>query len=293
MIGPIAALACGLAILLTILTPASVLAAQDLPTVAAPKTAHLTLDLVIAADDKEFVIKAEGDFDFARGASRLTLTLEGLDGDSLTVEQVIVDGRTYSRIAGRDPWTYTDRPAPGVGGIDTPVPVPNPSDQPTIRFRPAGTEQIGGDATTRYTADLALAFLLPSFERTRAEATYIEQAGAVNVFIGAANNYLYRLALDTTGTITQLRGESGPVEAPVSLAIGIALGFSNFNAPVEIAAPANAIPARTRAAGDLVAALSTQEAELLDLAAWGATQLVPPHLLPLEVAASLGGVLAP
>ena len=293
MRGPVAALACGLAILLLILLPAPALAAQDLPRIAAPQTAHLTLDLVITADDEELVIKAEGDFDFVRGASRLTLTLEGLGGDSITAEQIIVDGRTYTRIAGRDPWTYTDLPPMGVGGIETPVPVPDPSAGPRVRFRQAGTEQIGGDATTRYTADLALALLLPSFTRTRAEATYIEQAGAVNVFIGVANSFLYRLALDTTGSINQLRGESGPVEAPISLAIGIVLGFSNFNAPVEITAPANAVPARTSAANDLVAALSTREAELLDLAAWGTTQLVPPHLVPLGVGASLWGALVP
>lgn len=282
MRGPVVALACGLAVLLTILSPAAALAAQDLPNIAAPQTAHLTLD---------FVIKAEGDFDFARGASRLTLTLEGLDGDSITVEQVIVHGRTYSRIGGRDPWTYTDLPPMGVGGIDTRMPLPDPSARPMVRFRQAGTEQIGDDATTRYIADLGLAQLLPSFSRTGAEATYIEQAGAANLFIGVANSFLYRLALDTTGTITQLRGESGPVEAPVSLTIGIVLGFSNFNAPVEITAPANAVPARTRAAGDFVASLSTEDARLLDLAAWGAAQLVPTRFLPLDLGASLGEAL--
>ena len=212
--------------------------ADDAPTIAPFKTAHVRIEGTVSAQGQVLPVQGEGEIDATKNASRLTIAVLGA-----TFETLVTGGRTYSRnpLSGR--WEYTE--GTQAGGFN-PAQLA-PYDPATIRaagrnFMRVGPETIAGVPTTHWRADADLNRLIGFGGAAPGGAGQAQTAATMDLWIGDADQYLHRLRVATPD------GGAGPSAtatpgAPVAAGQTLTLTFDNFDAPVAIIAPAGAVPA--------------------------------------------------
>ena len=255
----------GLLVLAIILAArgAAPVAAQPLPPIATPQSAHLVLSATLSGSDGatgetfEITMRGEGDVDAARRTSRFTYDLvlpaELADPatpmpERLTVEMVVADGRLYTRDSDKGRWTWVALPA----GDDAFQLMPDASDwaadwggdAPT--FARVGPATLNGAATTHWHAtydlgDLLLADLIPA---TPTAAPAPTMTVTVDLWIGDDDAYLHRMTTELRFAGIGEDGQDG------SFAMAMVAEYSAFDQPVAIVVPEGAVPAIEGAAGE-------------------------------------------
>lgn len=209
---------------------------QDQPTIAPFRTARVQFQTTVWAAGEEVRIGGEGEIDATRNAARLTLQVPGAG----STEVITVGGRVYVRDPQSNRWIVFDdataagSAAPMGGNIAAP-------DLSGVSFTRVGPETVGGAPTTRWRAEVDLADLAGQLNLDPAQAAQLEDAdleATINIWVGEGDNYLRRYTVELRGDIPDPQtGRAMPFEVALSLT------FSNFNAPVQITAPADAVPA--------------------------------------------------
>ncbi len=211
--------------------------ADEAPPIAPFKTARVSIAGTVSAQGQEIPVQGAGDIDATRRASQLTIGLLGT-----TFETIVVDGRSYSRNPASGRWQYTEG---AQGGGFNPARLA-PYEPETIRaagrnFARLGPETVEGAATSHWRADADYARLLglAGGSGTLGGSGLDAQTATMDLWIGDADGYLHRLRVDARGTTTDATGATAP------FAQALTLTFSNFDAPVQIVAPPDAVPAPT------------------------------------------------
>ncbi|MDP9373351.1 MAG: hypothetical protein M3Q65_13040 [Chloroflexota bacterium] len=209
--------------------------AQDQPRIVPFRTAHVRYDMTLQGAGEELRFQGEGDIDAARNAGRLTLQIPGV----ASTEIITIDGRAYIRDPNSNQWIYSDAATAGRGmGISGDNAVPDLS---LFSFVRVGSETVGGAPTTHWRADVDFAELAGQLGLGPEEAAQLEEVGLVgtlDVWVGNNDSYLHRYAANFQSSIPD--PQTGRA---TTFTIAITVTFSNFNAPVQITAPANAVPA--------------------------------------------------
>lgn len=214
---------------------------EGMPTILPPKTAHLRLDATMAstleATDQHFVVWAEGDLDVERNAAQLAIAIP----DMATIEMIQVDGRLYVRELPGGQWVEDASD----GAAAMPL---NPGDSlgmapEGLEFQRVGPERINDAPTTHWHADVDYAKLLGLEPEGLGEEPF-QLVFTMDLWVGDDDGYLHRFAMDMAMSAT----DEGTGQA-ASFTASLIMTFSNFDAPVAIAAPADAVPAENALAG--------------------------------------------
>ncbi len=209
--------------------------AQDQPTIVPFQTAHVRYEMRVLVVGEQVRFGGEGDIDAARNASRLTLQIPGVT----STEVIAIDGRTYVRDPDRNQWIYTDEAMAGSGlGLSGNAAVPDLS---PFQFARVGPDMVGGAPATHWRANVDFAELSDQLGLDPEVAAQLEEvglAGTIDIWVGNNDSYLHRFAINLQSSIPD--PQTGQ---PVNFTIAMSMTFSNFNAPVQITAPANASPA--------------------------------------------------
>lgn len=210
-------------------------AATDEPTVATPQTLHYQSEITIILAGQGITSVAEGDFDLAHSAFHLT-TVTQFGGVTSREELILLDGRLYGFNPDRNRWEYRMlSPAE----IKTASKGPTVVAHPTARYEQVGTETITGAATSHWRASGDYNLLTPAIIQGEFGGFLVEETLTTEVFIGAADGYLYRQIGQEDGTMTGLGATADPPTPTSSKAI---YNYSDFDQPVTIVAPAGAVP---------------------------------------------------
>jgi hypothetical protein len=212
--------------------------ADEAPALTAFKTAHVSISGTITAQGQQLPVQGEGDIDAATDASHLTIGLLGA-----TFETIVTGGRTYVHSPTTNRWEYSE--GNQAGGFNFARLAPY--DPATIRaagrnFTRVGPEEVAGAPTTHWRADVDYARLLGIGGGSQGGFGLATNAATMELWIGATDTYLHKLSVDAQGRT------SDPTGTPNVFQQALTLTFSNFDAPVNIVAPAGAVPAGTPAA---------------------------------------------
>lgn len=224
--------------------------ANDEPTIAMPKTYHYHADIALNLSGSAATGYGDGDFDLTRQAFHVTIVAEDAQR-KIRLELILIDNRLYIYNEQRQRWEYSDI-APGQTPEGLPqntVPALSLPKHPTAPYQRSGEETIAGATTNKWRAVGPYNVLLPIITARTFSGALIEETLSVEALIGAANNYLYRLAVEEAGTITELGERAAP---PSQVASKLAYTYSNFDQPVTITAPEGAVPASRSASGGLI-----------------------------------------
>jgi hypothetical protein len=212
------------------------------PTIATPQTYRYHADIAITLTDSAATGSADGEIDVARQALRLTATVTS-EGQRIRLEIILVDNRLYVFNEQRQRWEYVDLAAssgdPNLPSANLIPPLKLPQ-HPAATYQPAGSEQIGQSTVDRWRADGPYNVLLPVLTPRTFGGTFVEERLTIEAAIGANDRYLYRLTVREDGTMTPL---GLPNTQPTAIKSDLTYSYSDFNAPVTIVAPPNAVPA--------------------------------------------------
>jgi hypothetical protein len=211
--------------------------ADEAPALTPFKTAHVSISGTIAAQGQQLPVQGEGEIDAAATSSHLTIGLLGA-----TFETVETGGRTYVHSPTTNRWEYTE--GDQAGGFNFARLAPY--DPATIRaagrnFTRVGPEGVAGAPTTHWHADVDYARLLGLSGGGQGGFGLATNTATMELWIGDNDHYLHQLSVNAQGRTTD------PTGTPNAFQQALTLTFSNFDAPVNITAPAGAVPAGTPA----------------------------------------------
>ncbi|HEY8599165.1 MAG TPA: hypothetical protein VIL85_12085 [Thermomicrobiales bacterium] len=217
--------------------------AKNEPTIATPRTFRYHADIALNLSGSTATGYGDGEFDLARQAFHLTVVAEE-DGMQIRQELILVNNRLYIYSEERQRWEYLDVPAGQApeGLPATTLPALTVPKHPTATYERVGEETIAAATTNKWRAAGPYNVLLPILSPRTFSGVFIEDTLSVEAFIGATNNYLYRLNVDEMGTITELSDRPNP---PATITSKLTYTYSDFDQPVTITAPAGAVPAQT------------------------------------------------
>jgi hypothetical protein len=214
---------------------ASPVAAADEPVVATPQTLHYHAEVTILLAGQGATSVAEGDFDLVHSAFHLTAVTQ-VGAQTTQTELIVLDGRLYTFNLDRNRWEYrTLSPAEQA----TAVMAPKVLVHPTARYQQAGTETIGGVATSQWQASNDYNLLTPAIIQGQLGGILVEETFTTEVYIGIDDGYLYRQTGMEDGTMT---GLGSTAQSPAPASSKAIYDYSNFDQPVTITAPAGAVP---------------------------------------------------
>ena len=222
-------------------TSAAPTLASDVPMIATPKTYRYHADIALSLPDSAATGYTDGEIDLVRQAFHLTIVAEE-DRVKIRQELILLDNRLYIYSEVRQRWEYVDvRAGQTPEGLpETTLPALKLPEHPTAPYQRVGEETVGGAAMNKWRAAGPYNVLLPIISPRTFSGVLIEEILSAEALIGAANNYLYRLSVEETGTITELSDRPNP---PSTIASKLAYTYGNFDQPVTITAPAGAVPA--------------------------------------------------
>jgi hypothetical protein len=232
---------------------AALVAAAPLPTTATPTTAHLSMAMTMGGTDTatgetyEVSARGEGDLDNARQAAQfsyeMTLPAELVGTDPLpsaiTIAMVMVDGRLYTRDPDTQQWMWMALP----DGYATQQLAPDFNDFGAAfggtapEFLLVGPADVNGAATTHWHAeyDLAEMFDDPAFAPESGAGPLPSMLMTIDIWIGDADSYVHRAKMGMHFSIPEEDGIGG------DFSMTMMQTYSNFDQPVEIVAPADAV----------------------------------------------------
>lgn len=233
--------------------------AAPLPPIAHPTTAHLVLELAMTGADftsgesYEVTARGEGDLDNARQAMQFSYEMQLppdlADTDPLfgstQVAIVLVDGRFYALDPATQQWQWLEMPADLPGQQFTPdyAEWSTQYGGNSLEFTNLGSADVNGAATTHWHAEYDLASMFsgllgvdPAAEPEPSAEPLPTMLVTMDLWIGDADNYVHRASSGMSFTLSDESGLGG------SFSYVMTMTYSNFDQPVEIVAPAGAVP---------------------------------------------------
>ena len=231
--------AIGVLLALSFLTAPAALAA-DQPTIATPQSYRYHADIAITIGESRATGTADGEIDLVRQAFRLTVVATE-DGQQVRQELILIDNRLYIYNEQRQRWEYLDLvPDEGPTGLpETTLPPLELPRHPAAAYEPLGTAQIDGATTNRWRAAGPFNQLVAFVSPREFGGLFIEETLTVEVAIGAANNYLYQMTIKEAGTVSEVGETTSTFRTATS---DLAYAFKDFDQPLAITAPPNAVP---------------------------------------------------
>lgn len=206
------------------------------PAVAAPRTYHQRADIALTLLGSSAAGYSEGDFDLLNKAFHVKATIEG-DGQQVLVDIILLGDRIYSYNQQQQRWEYITLPQ---ADLDLPMPGPTVPIHPTAAYQALGDETVDITAVQHWQAQGNYNVLLPLLSQQAFSGSFIQETVTADIFISAADNYLYRAIVQEQGTSQKLgMGQS----VPQPLSSKTSYNYSAFNQPVTITAPEGAVPA--------------------------------------------------
>ena len=199
---------------------------------------------------------------------------------SFSFEIITVDGKIYMKTSGlpgsEDQWYVSDSPEGASAGTPPFVGSLVPSDPAladAYTVTQVGKETIDGAPTTKYQIDVDTSKLLagitsgatqggaasPTSEPTQPDVK-TDFKTQMFVWIGDTNSYLYQVTELSSASISSTNS-SQPIN--VSSEVTMTIHFKDFDQPITITAPANAVPISQAGSGSSLAGLEGMATNLL------------------------------
>ena len=216
-------------------------AGDHLPQTKDPQSARFDIEGSISTSGETRSITGNG----AVSGTDLMLDMElsapsGASGpDKVGVSIVVKGDKLYLKLSGLSPtgeeekWYVTDYE--GAGGTGAMTGMDMEAAHSALTVKSTAEESVHGVATTRYNIDVDTEALIPPGQQPTSEEAQVETTMTLTLWVGDADMYVHRLAMDVESVATV--GETTSF-----VRMNLTMTFKDFNTPITIDAPANAEP---------------------------------------------------
>ncbi len=217
-----------------------------LPTIKQPASARFDISGTITVNGQTLTIGGTG---ATSGSDSQVDVSVGTPSGPVTTSVITKAGKLYTK-SGNGSWQVINIGAagmgsipglgniPGTGGLGTGMPDLN-AIQAALHIGPAIPDTVNGVAASRYDADVDVEKLLAAAGQSTADpqtaAIYNSIQMKLSLWVGSSDQYLHKLTLMITANVPNQ-------PQPITLNLNYVMSFHDFNTPVTITAPVNAVP---------------------------------------------------
>lgn len=226
-----------------------------LPTTRQPSSVRFDLAGTVGSGGQTITLSGQGavaaaDPPAAKFQMDLSLAVPGTSGQT-SFNVIGLDGKTYLRMnipgsTNTDQWYVMDMSTmggtaggmmPGMGAFDPQALTTLAKD--AINVHALGKETINGTATTKYQADMDLQKFSSAMGSMVPQGAQLPAGGKLTIYlwIGDKDQYLHQMRMMMALTVPT--GTGTPTQ---SVTMDLIMTFHDFDAPLTIAAPKNAVP---------------------------------------------------